>query len=467
MRVARLVVVAVLLALTLPSAALGWDNGPQAGAGFGTHDWILTTGNRMAVGHGTTWLDVAIAASATAEPDRIRNDQVNHAYDRWGKHYGNAQRRVSALYAQAVAMYRAGDRAGASRAVGLMSHYYADAAEPLHTDDSKAESKMHARFERSTDRMFRSANSYPKWMVYDGYERVTDPSAYTARAAKTAHGSYATLVKRYRSHGFDATAVSVARRAVVRAANGVSDLIMSIQQDAVEITASPNVSAHQGIAAGDGFFWVFHTNRITRYDGSWAVTNANTAPFAGLEGYFEPHLGDGCYYDGKLYVPAENWPHVSNQSILVFDATSLDLLASIPTSQTHEVASICVAPGSDGRDALWIASYLDSSRLFEYRLEDGAFVGERRLAPVPNKGIQGLTYHDNKFYISAGAYEGIGFLYSASLEGSTTLLYTRRSKGDHEGIEFLGDSLLWLIDRGSSGSKVRYLRLPQFLSAGR
>lgn len=450
--------------MAAPPSALAWGNGPHNGIGFGTHDWILATGNRFAVAQGTTWLDLGVAEQASAVPDLIRGDQPNHFYDRWGKPYGHAPTKVAALYKQAVAAFRAGDRTGASRTVGLLSHYYSDVCEPLHTDDCRAEALMHAPFERVVDRLLRSPAAGQSWVSYDGYQRVSSASALTISAAKKAHGSYSSLVKNYNRHGFNATSVSIAKHSVGRAANGVADLIMSIQQDAVEVKASPNVSAHQGVAASDSFYYVIGTNRITRYDRSWNATGTNSDPMGGLEGFGQPHLGDGCYHDGKLYVVAENWPNVSSQHILVFDANTLARLDAIPTGQTHEVASICIAPGAGGKDALWIASYLDSTQLFQYDLADGHFVGDLPLSPPPLPGIQGVTYHDDSFFISVGPYKGVGYLYSASAEGSTTLLYTRRGAGDHEGVDFDGDSLLWLIDRGTEGSNVRYLKIPAFLA---
>jgi hypothetical protein len=462
-RLIRLLIATAICALAAPHAALAWDNGVPGGDGFGTHDWVLATGNKHAVAQGTSWLDLDTAMKASAEPDRIRGDQRYHTYDRWGKQSGYANLRVASLYSQAVKLYRAGDRVGASRKVGLLSHYYADICNPLHTDSSGAETRMHSRFERAVDRLMRSPNSYTRWAPYDGYTRVSNASSYTKSSAKKAHASYSALVRGYNRKGFRGTPIYYARISLSRAANGIADLVMSVQQDAVEVAASPNVSAHQGVAASDDNYYVFHTTRITRYNKSWIATGTNTQPFAGLSGFTKPHLGDGCYYDGKLYVVAENWPGVSNQHILVFDATTLERLDAIPTGRTHETAGVCVAPGTNGEDSLWVASYYDSRYLFEYSL-DGSHVGTLPLSPPPRKGIQGIAFGDGKFYLSVGPYKGLGSLYSVSTEGTSALLYTRRSTAHHEGIDLVGDKLLWLIDGGGTDSRVRYLRFPAFLT---
>jgi hypothetical protein len=458
----RLFIVVAIWSLAAPAAALAWGNGASNASGFGTHGWVLCAGNRLAVSQGTTWLDLETAVGASTEPDGIRGDQRYHGYDRWGRSSGYAQLRVASLYSQAVKSFRAGDRIGASRKVGLLSHYYADACDPLHTDDSRAENGMHGRFERAVDRLLRSENSYWWWAKHDGYKRVSSASEYTKSSARKAHASYSALVRGYNRKGFKGSAVSVARKSVSRAANGIADLVMSIQQDAVEIGVSPNVSAHQGVAVSDENNFVFHTTWISRYTKSWVATGTNLHPFEGLNGFTRPHLGDGCYYDGKLYVVAENWPAVTNQHILVFDAATLERLDAIPTGRTHETAGVCVAPGSDGTVSLWIASYLDSRYLFEYKL-DGSYVGALPMSPVPRRGIQGIGYGNDRFYLSVGPYKGIGSLYSVSAEGSSTLLYTRRYAGHHEGIDLSGDRLLWLIDGGGTDSRVRYLRFPAFL----
>jgi hypothetical protein len=462
-RLIRLLIVATIWVLAVPPAALAWENGTPGGDGFGTQDWVLAAGNRLAVSQGTNWLDLDIALKATAEPDRTRGDQRYHFYDRWGKHYGYAHLRVALLYSQAVKLYRAGDREGASRKVGLLSHYYTDVCDPLHTDDSRAEAKMRSRFEGQIDRLLRSPNSYSWWASHDGYTHVSNASSYTKSSASKAHKSYSALVRTYNRKGLKGTPVSLARKSVSLAANGIADLVMSIQQDAVEVSASPNVSAHQGVAVSDENYYIFHTTRITRYDRSWNATGTNTHPFDGLSGFTEPHLGDGCFYDGKLYVVAENWPAVTNQHILVFDAATLERLDAIPTGRTHEVAGVCVAPGTDGESSLWVASFTDSKYLFEYKL-DGSYVGALPLSPAPQRGIQGIGYGNNQLYLSVGPYKGMGAVYSVSAEGSSSLLYTRRDVGHHEGIDLDGDQLLWLIDGGGTNSKVRFLRFPAFLT---
>ena len=454
--------IALVLTLAAPNVALAWGTGAPKSPGYGAHQWLLSNGNRFAGLQGIGWLDEAVATAAAKSVDGIRGDQPNHNYDRWGKHYGHADWRIRTLYARAVAAYKAGDRAEASRLTGLIAHYYADVCDPLHTDDSKYEPKIFTKFERSVDWLLRRRGLCTSWVAYDGYQRVGESGAWAAASAKTAHLSYRSLVDHYRRHGFDSTAVKIAKQSANRATNGIADLIMSVQQDAVEASASPDIHAHQGIAVSPDFYYVFHTSNITRYDRSWNQTGTNIDPLADLEGFTQPHLGDGCYYDGKLYVVAENYPDVTNQMILVYDAITLERIDAIPTGRTHEVASIVAVPDQGEHGVLYVASFTDSSRLYKYDLKDYTYLGTLMLTPAPTTGIQGIAYNNGTLYLAVGRTYGIGYLYSVAENGATKLLYKRVSAGTHEGIAFDGKQLLWLVNRGMTDSRVLYLDLPLF-----
>jgi hypothetical protein len=270
------------------------------------------------------------------------------------------------------------------------------------------------------------------------------------------------LLSSYSADGFDARARTVAQSGVNRAANGVADLIMSVQQAAVEVSSSPDVASHQGVASGGGFFYVFHTASISRYDQSWNATGTIDHPVGWWNGFIEPHLGDGCYYNGRLYVVAENYPSVTSQQIIVYDAAEMRYITRFWTHQPHEVSSVTVADLGDGVPILVVSSYLDSGHLFKYGIEDGAYLGTIDLQPTPRLGIQGIAFRDGLLFLGVGRGRAPGYLYSATTTGQTKLIYTRQSLAYHEGLDFNGEHLLWLVDQLTE-RHVYSLSLPSFL----
>ena len=482
-------IVGGLLALSIlsaPAQAFAWGNGTsRSGNGFGTHDWVLTEANRMAATQGATWVNASVALPVTDDPDTRFRDTKDHVYDRWGKANGSAHKKVAAYYAKAVSALAAGDIDSASRALGLLSHYFADANNPLNTDNIAAERRMHARYDAAVDERLNAIGKNRGWVAYDGYNHVGSASALTVSSARSAHGSYKTLVAQYNRRGYNRTVRIISTRSINRATNGLADIIVSIQEDAALAGSSPQVNAHQGVTTdgtANSDYWIFHTTWIQRYGPDWVSLATTTTPFSNddgtvLEGFAasesesssrtlsaEAHLGTGTYYEGKLYVPAENWPSVTNQHIFEFDALTLKRLRAVETSPaTHEVAAATVAPDEAGIDRLYIASFNDSSRLFKYDLSTLKLLGEMELSPAPPVGIQGLTYRDDTFFLSTGRSRNLGRIYTADRStGKTRLVYTSTLPGWHEGIAWRNKLLLWLIDHTSSDSRVRYFRLPGF-----
>ncbi len=455
---------ALAVALTVPATALAWQNGKsRSGNGFGTHDWIVLEASSYAAAHGVSWLDTNTALNASDDPDTHVRDQRYHTYDRWGKRSGYADRKVRAWYQQAVASLRAGDTRTASYAVGMMSHYYADACDPLHTDDVAAEKRMHDRYEKAVDARLARPRWNAAWVHYDGYRHVTDPAAATVSAARSSHGSYSKLVNEYNKRRFSSTTSKITQASLSRAVNGLSDLIVSIQEDAAYGGVGPDTAAHQGVATDGSYYYVIHTDWIEKYDLSWRSVDATFSPMYEIEGLtdsFQKHLGSGTCYDGKLYVVAENYPAVTDQHILTFDTSTMERVASVATSQTHEVAAIAAVPDEGANGVLYVASYYDSSRLFRYDLKTQEYLGDLPLFPVPATGFQALAYHNGRFYLGKGNSSGLGLVYVADRAGNTKLVYTSTLPGWHEGFAFLGEKLVWLIDRGWNERRVWTFTLP-------
>ncbi len=257
-----------LTVLSAPAQALAWGNGrSRSGNGFGTHDWVLTEANRMAATQGATWVNGSVALRATDDPDTVLRDTRDHVYDRWGRASGHADRKVATYYGRAVSSLAAGNVDAASRALGLLSHYYADVNNPLNTDNLAAESRMHSRYDAAVDVRLNAIGKNRAWVRYDGYTHVNSASSLTISSAKSAHASYKTLVSQYNRRGYGSGAVRlISARSINRATNGLADIIVSIQEDAALAGNSRrDLGAHQGVTtdgSANSGYWIFHTNWI-------------------------------------------------------------------------------------------------------------------------------------------------------------------------------------------------------------
>ncbi|NTW28976.1 MAG: hypothetical protein HGA39_06410 [Coriobacteriia bacterium] len=245
-----LIAMAVALSFTLacPVTAYSWANGP-GGDGFGTHDWVLYEANHQATSAGVTWLDWSVAQKATDDPDTVLHDTYYHVYDIWGSTYGNSPQRVAQLYAETVQALKAGDTAGASRSFGLLSHYYSDTCNPLHTDQSTAEDSIHSRYEDAVDNVTTMPGQNRSWVGFDGIQYLSDASQATKLAASQAHTMYTDLVTEYSNNGFDPKVSAITASSLNNAVNGLVDLMASAQKDAAYSTVPPTTGSAPSLAS--------------------------------------------------------------------------------------------------------------------------------------------------------------------------------------------------------------------------
>lgn len=243
--------VCLAVCLLVPAHAEAWSNGDSGGTGYGTHDWVLDQANCIAVKGGYSWLDVPVALAATDDPDTKLHDTYYHIYDIWGDTYGDSPGRVAELYSQVVGELRSGDREAASRSMGLLSHYYSDTGNPLHTDQSPAEESVHSAYELDVQRYTDAEGKNADWVVPDGLEYVSDPRAATCAITRSAHVSYTALVTGYAADRMDPEVLAVSRSALNRAANGIADLIKSAAMDA-KIAGAVEAASASTPASGAG-----------------------------------------------------------------------------------------------------------------------------------------------------------------------------------------------------------------------
>lgn len=156
-----------------------------------------------------------------AERERSRRT-VPVRTNRWGSEWGGADEATAVWFRRTKRRLEAGRERAASRALGIMSHFVADVANPMHTDSSEREDRVHSSYESAVDRRIEDYT-----FGYNGRDDAR-PARRTRRVAKAAHEYYSSLVRAYDEHGYSELVDSITRRQLNRAANALADLITSL-----------------------------------------------------------------------------------------------------------------------------------------------------------------------------------------------------------------------------------------------
>jgi hypothetical protein len=223
---------ALVIVFCSVTPAFAWGN---SGDSFGSHDWILLNALRLSASRGVSWAETSTALRATDDPDTTLMDFYYHSYDVWGttKKFADAPTVITDRYSDVVRLLKAGDRAGASKYLGRMAHYFGDINEPLHTEESGGETKgVHKGFETSANRAMTSSYANLSWIHDDGDSYVSDPYKRAVSAATHAHGLYFTLMRGYLAGGYSSSVRRVTGLNVDRAVNDLADIISSASSDA-------------------------------------------------------------------------------------------------------------------------------------------------------------------------------------------------------------------------------------------
>jgi Zinc dependent phospholipase C len=191
---------------------------------------VLKEAARLAATKNAGWVRLAVALPHTDDPDTVFHDTYYHVYDVWGTHYGNAPKKVAEYYAKALTARKAGNWAAASRYVGIMSHYYADICNPMHTDQCAAEEAIHSSYESAAQDYTDSPGENRAWVRFNGYDPATSVAGKTKTTAAASHKQYTALVNGYVAGGMTSAVVSITAKSMNRAANGLADLIISLKR---------------------------------------------------------------------------------------------------------------------------------------------------------------------------------------------------------------------------------------------
>lgn len=214
---------------------------------------------------------------------------------------------------------------------------------------------------------------------------------------------------------------------------------------------SPKVPANEGYATDGTNHYLMSFNSIAILDSNWKWNQFNDRALAGFP-LAVNHIGDGAYFDGKLYAPVEHWHScdtVSNQTIAVYNmkAKDLPLIRKKGVSANgQEVASIAIAPS---KNELYTASYCDSSKLMVYNLKTLTL---KRTIPLSRniKKIQGISWNSSRQQFamtSDNPPSKVGFVYLISPDGKVTgPIYTTPALGEMEGVDYTQGTIRYLID---------------------
>ncbi len=225
-----------------------------------------------------------------------------------------------------------------------------------------------------------------------------------------------------------------------------------------------NAGHIQGVGAGDGHRFIFHTAMIEEYDSNWRLITNNqsisTGVYSGANGF---HCGDGDYAAGKIFAPLELDLAGAGKGIGVYDASSpgLPLIAFKPLSTTsHEFSSVVVVPTAGANGVMFGASFeagigADKLWLYDYAGGNvtsssfGNFLGALQI-PSSIVGIQGVAWKGSYFYFSDTNGNRIDrVLYQNGVLSSQaeTVWYSPTTV---QGLGFDGANLLEVLQGGST-----------------
>ncbi|MHC1630755.1 MAG: DUF2341 domain-containing protein [Methanotrichaceae archaeon] len=244
---------------------------------------------------------------------------------------------------------------------------------------------------------------------------------------------------------------------------------------------SGDVNGHQGVCSDGTYFYVIDTNAIRKYDKNWNLVAENTDPTGDINSYLNDgvnrtHLGDGDYYNGKIYVVCEIWTDdptdyddsqspTQGQCIGIFNASDLLLDSAFTMEKGHEVSGCHINPNDGDNGIIYVTSYVrsdgtdnwDCPKIYKYDLSTHDYLGYIGIG----NGIvaqQGITEHNGKFYIASdakGAENTAKFIVKVEKNTGNFLGYEFHGVGgSHEGLDVYEDNgitkLAYLIDEGAT-----------------
>ena len=351
--------------LMLSPAAQAWQNGSAARSVGGptVQQWILTQAVSEAVKSGTGWVDLNAALPTVALPDTVVHDLRYHEYVPWkGGHKGAAPERAAVYFALVRDSLQAGDTTTASRLLGMLTFYYTDAVDPLHTSVSRADRRMQRSFElrvmASLNRSGPFANGVRATLARTfAANGIADPAtaasvgqdvaAFTASSSARAHRDCHRLVRAYLRHGFSRVARRIAASTLERSVQGVATLIEAAAQPAPATTSSAPTSpadlSSGCFASASSQHILFHASRfaddadsrsawisaVRGYPQWWQIDLGAARDLSSVRIDWPAGASRSYTYDIKVSDDGTTWQELVDQSSRMAFGRSTDALSGV------------------------------------------------------------------------------------------------------------------------------------------
>jgi hypothetical protein len=155
---------------------------------------------------------------------------------------------------------------------------------------------------------------------------------------------------------------------------------------------------NQGIANDGTYNYGITTTGVYKYDANWGQIAANQKAGAQVG---VNHLGDGCVYNGVLYVAACDWAGCGswgNSRIGKWNTSDLSYIGYVDISAQNFDAAGCSIDTTDGY--LWVCSFCNADgTYYKYNLSDLSYVGSITPSPAFTY-VQGIEYYGGHLFVS-------------------------------------------------------------------
>ncbi|ACN16317.1 hypothetical protein HRM2_32380 [Desulforapulum autotrophicum HRM2] len=163
------------------------------------------------------------------------------------------------------------------------------------------------------------------------------------------------------------------------------------------------VPGRQGITTDGTYYYVSDSRALYKCDKNGNVALENKKPFKTFpKDAVCNHIGDIDYYNGELYIGAEEFKDGRgfNIQIAIFDAETLEYKRSIPFDEASGQIEVCAITVDPLRKVAWMADWCNGRYLYQYDLTTGTYIGKMHLQPVPQYQ-QGIYYYNYNLLITA------------------------------------------------------------------